>query len=159
MILQDKVEGNFFTFSNLIRSCYILCHFCNQYEFTSLYLTPTYLFIQSLQLTFNFCVILIVSDQWYEFWVIISKNSDLFFGILTSDLEQNDPYLLIFRGLTTKEILNSTCILYLMSDIFEIWLYTCILFVFHRWIWNIWLDLDLFLFSSWPAEFSLLIYS
>lgn len=49
--------------------------------------------------------------------------------------------------------------MFCISDVFEIWLYTCILFVFHRWPWNIWLDLDLFVLTltCWIFPFNLFL--
>lgn len=49
--------------------------------------------------------------------------------------------------------------MFCISDVFEIWLYTCILFVFHRWPWNIWLDLDLFVLTltCWIFPFNLFV--
>lgn len=145
LILQDKVVGNVFHFFKLIQ---VLLHFVSFLIWIHLTVFNFYihLYTKSTIFIFYFPCYPFVSDQWYEFWVKSSMNSDLFFGSFTPDFEQNEPYLFIFRGLTTTEIL--VWVLYLLSTVLEIWLYSCFLFVFHWWPLNIWPDLDLDLFDS-----------
>lgn len=135
----------FFIFSNLFRSCYISLSFLIRIHFT-VFNFNIHLYTKSTILNFYFpsypyCirpVVRVLSKIFNEFWPILWK--------FYSWLWTKRTNLFIFRGLTTTEIL--VWVLYLLSTVLEIWLYSCFLFVFHWWPLNIWPDLDLDLFDS-----------
>lgn len=88
MILQDKVVGNVFHFFKLIQ---VLLHFVSFLIWIHFIVFNFYihLYTKSTIFIFYFPSYPFVSDQWYEFRVKSSMNSDLFFGSFTPDFEQN----------------------------------------------------------------------